>query len=152
MSATRTAGRTAIDSRTSVSRAPISVVIALSGGRFRVMIATRPSSSYSRSTGSSGSAAAVGGPKSSAFQRSVVVAVAATISSSSGVQVGQPAERPQAGCEAVLSAPRDDEGRHLLEASADRVSRDRERAGAVLRSDERVSLRRRAYEDPVVQP
>src|SRR5215216_5929657 len=41
--ATRTAGWTAIVSKTSVSRAPSSVVIALSAwGRFRVMTATRP--------------------------------------------------------------------------------------------------------------
>ena len=41
---TRTAVRTAISSTTSVNRAPISVVIALSAcGRFRVIRATRPS-------------------------------------------------------------------------------------------------------------
>jgi len=42
--ATRTAGRTAMVSNTSVSRAPIAVVIALSTcGRLRVITATAPS-------------------------------------------------------------------------------------------------------------
>ena len=80
MMATRTAGRTAIVSRISVSRAPISVVIALSAcGRFRVMSATCPPEPYSTRTGESGSAAPEGGgPKSSAFQRSVRVGLVAT--------------------------------------------------------------------------
>src|SRR5215208_999391 len=86
MMATRTGGRTAIVSRISVSRAPISVVIALSAcGRFRVMSATCPPEPYSTSTGESGSAApGSGGPKSSAFQRSVRVGLVATWSSFPG--------------------------------------------------------------------
>src|SRR5215216_2604274 len=116
MMATRTVGRTAIVSRTSVSRAPISVVIALSAwGRFRVMTATRPSEPYSMSTGESGSARSDGGgPKSSAFQRSVRVGLVATchpllVAARSGLQLRQPAQRPQARHEAVLAAAGDDE-------------------------------------------
>ena len=76
----RTAGRTAIVSRISVRRAPIALVIALSAcGRFSVMTATLSSCVYSTSTGRSGSSASDGGgPKSSAFQRSVRAGLVAT--------------------------------------------------------------------------
>src|SRR5258706_9161275 len=123
MIATRTLGRTAIVSRISVRRAPISVVIALSAwGRLRVMTATRPSERDSRSTGDSGSASPDGGgPKSSAFQRSVLVELVATSSSlpkcwaRSRLELGQPAQRPQTRDEAVLAAAGHDERRETLQ-------------------------------------
>src|SRR5690349_4069225 len=78
----RTAGRTAIVSRISGRHEPISVVIALSAcGRFSVMTATRPPLVYSTSTGWAGSSASDGGgPKSSAFQRSVCAGLVALFS------------------------------------------------------------------------
>src|SRR5215211_5789535 len=159
--ATRTLGRTAIVSKTSVSRAPISVVIALSAcGRLRVMTATRPSEPYSTSTGESGSARSDGGgPKSSAFQRSVRVGLVATWSSfpgdfdaRSGLQLRQPAQRSQPRREAILAAAGDDERRQALQAAPDWPLRDGERAGPVVRPGERVLLGRRADEDAVVDP
>src|SRR5215211_976366 len=161
MMATRTVGRTAIVSRTSVSRAPISVVIALSAcGRFRVMSATRPSEPDSTSTGESGSARSDGGgPKSSAFQRSVRVGLVATSPSfpgdfdaRSGLQLRQPAQRSQPRREAILAASGDDERRQALQAAPDWPLRDGERAGPVVRPGERVLLGRRADEDAVVDP
>src|SRR5580700_6502402 len=122
----RTAGRTAIVSRISVRRAPIAVVIALSAcGRFSVMTATRWSCVYSTSTGRSGSSASDdGGLKSSAFQRSVRAGLVATFSFLScsvvlGVELRQPAQRPQARREAVLPAAGDHERRQALQPSAD---------------------------------
>src|SRR5215217_7300701 len=159
--ATRTAGRTAIVSRTSVSRAPISVVIALSAcGRFRVMTATRPSEPYSTSTGESGSARSEGGgPKSSAFQRSVRVGLVATSPSfpgdfdaRSGLQLGKPAQRSQARHIAVLAAAGDDERRQARQTAPDWPLRDGEHAGSVVRPGQRVLLGRRADKDAVVDP
>src|SRR4051794_12478131 len=149
MIATRTSVRTAIVSSTSVSRAPISVVIALSGGALSVITAMRPSPSYSSSTGSP--ASVDGGLKSSASQRSVRDVVP-TVPSSSGVQFTEPAQRRQAGCEAVLAAFRGHERHQPLQAPADRTLRDREHAGRVPAPDERVALPRRADEDAVVEP
>src|SRR5918995_3165192 len=159
---TRTAGRTARVSTISVSRAPMSVVIALSAcGRFRVTSATRSSERYSRRTGESGSAVSdCGGAKSSDFQRSVVVEVVATSSCPSGsreshvscLEFRQPAHCSEAGGEAVLAAAGDDEGRHLLQPPPDRLGGNGETAGAVIRPDERVHLGRGADEDAVVQP
>ena len=79
MITTRTAGRTAIVSRTSVRLAPISVVMALSAcGLFNVITAIDSPAAYSRSTGLSGSSpSGGGGPKSSAFHRSVSVELGA---------------------------------------------------------------------------
>src|SRR5215207_165869 len=160
MMATRTVGRTAIVSRTSVSRAPISVVIALSAcGRFRVMRATCPPEPYSTSTGEAGSAAPErGGPKSSAFQRSVRVGLVATWPSFpgslplSGFQLRQPAQRSQTRHIAVLPAAGDDERRQTLQPASDRLLRDGEHARAVVRPGQRVLFSRRADEDAVVDP
>src|SRR3954469_12771571 len=133
MITTRTAVRTAIVSTTSVRRAPISVVIALSAwGRLSVTTATRSLSRKSRSTGASVSTTSGGGgPKSRAFHRSVPDELIATRSSlvgagRSGVQLGQPAHGRQAGREAVLTAPRHHERRQVLQPASDRALRDRE--------------------------
>src|SRR5215211_4477008 len=146
MTAARIVGRTAIVSRISVRRAPISVVVVLFAyGRFRVMSAMRRSAAYSTSTGCSGSARSDGGgPKSSAFQRSVPVGVLAMSSSfdRSGVELRQPAKGLQARREAVLAAAGDHEGRQGLEPSPDGSLRDRERPRPVVCPDERVLLRR----------
>src|SRR5215207_311390 len=156
MTAARIVGRTAIVSRISVRRAPISVVMALSAcGRFRVMSTTRPSIAYSTSTGCSGSARSDGGgPKSSAFQRSVLVGVLAMSSSfdRSGVELRQPAKGLQPRRKAVLAAAGDHERRQRLEPSPDGPLRDREPPGPVVRPDERVLLGRSPDEDAVVQP
>src|SRR5215216_8090234 len=161
MMATRTVGRTAIVSKTSVSRAPSSVVIALSAcGRFRVMTATRPSEPYSTSTGESGSVRSDGGgPKSSAFQRSVLVGLVVTppsfpgdFDARSGLQLRQPAQRSQARREAVLAAAGDDERRQALQAAPDWPLRDGERARPVVRPGERVRLGGCADKDAVVDP
>src|SRR4051794_13406915 len=151
MITTLTALLTATVSSTSVSRAPISVVIALSGGALRVITAMRPSSSYSSSTGSAAPPSAAGGPKSSASQRFVRINVA-TFASSSAVQFAEPAQGREAGCEAVLAAPCGDERHQPLQAPTDGVLRDRERAGPVPPPDERVGLLGRADEDAVVEP
>src|SRR3954454_16814090 len=71
---------------------------------------------------------------------------------SSGVQLGEPAQRAQARREAVLTAAGDHERRQVLEPAADRSLRDREAARVVVRSDERVGLARGADEDAVVEP
>src|SRR3954453_2294983 len=155
MIATRTAGWTAMVSRTSVSRAPISVVIALSAcGRLSVITAICSPAAYSRRTGESGSSpSADGGPKSRVFQRSVGVVLVATGGLlGSGLELREPAERAQAGGKAVLAAAGDDERRQLLEPAPDRPVRDRQRPGPVVRSDERVLLGGRADEDAVVEP
>src|SRR5215216_1868762 len=161
MMATRTVGRTAIVSRTSVSRAPISVVMALSAcGRFRVMSATRPSEPYSMSKGESGSVRSDGGgPKSSAFQRSVLVGLVVTppsfpgdFDARSGLQLRKPAQRSQPRREAVLPAAGDDERRQARQAAPDRLLRDGEHARAVVRPGQRVLVGRRADEDAVVDP
>src|SRR5215207_2792127 len=156
---TRTAVRTAIVSTISVRRAPISVVIALSAcGRLRVTSATRPPSRWSRSTGSPvSSPSAGGGPKSSAFHRSVPDGLIATRSSPFGaerscVQLRQPAHGLDAWREEVLPASRHDEGRQVLQLATDRTPGDGEAARPVARSDERVLLEWRADEDAVVEP
>src|SRR3954452_1156231 len=143
MIATRTAGRTAMDSRISVSRAPISVVMALSAfGRLSVIKAICSLAAYSRSTGEAGSwPSAGGGPKSRLFQRSVgVVLVATGRLLRSGLKLGEPAERTQAGGKAVLAAAGYDERRQLVQPAPDRPARDRQGSRPVIRSDERVLL------------
>src|SRR4051794_17435724 len=142
-------------SRTSVSRAPISVVIALSAcGRLSVITAICSPAAYSRSTGESGSSrSAAGGPKSRVFQRSVgVVLVATGRLLGSGLELCEPAERAQAGGKAVLATAGDDERRQLLQAAPDRAVRDGQRPGPVVRSDEGILLGGRADEDAVVEP
>ena len=59
----------------------------------------------------------------------------------SGVEIGQPAQRPQAGHEAVLAAAIDDEGGQSLEAAADRLLRDGE-LPAIVRAHQRVLVGR----------
>src|SRR3712207_4579230 len=68
------------------------------------------------------------------------------------VQVGDPAERRQAGHEAVLAAPIDDEAGDVGQASPDRALRDGEAAVAIVRADQRVRLARRTEEAAVVHP
>ena len=68
------------------------------------------------------------------------------------VELAEPAQRAQAGSEAVLAAAGDDERRQFLQAAADRPLRDREAARSVVRPDEGVLLGRGADEDAVVQP
>src|SRR5205085_8395795 len=70
----------------------------------------------------------------------------------SGVQLGEPAQRSQAGGEAVLTAAGDDERRQVLKPAPDRHLGNREAAGSVVRPDQRVLLKWRADEDAVVQP
>src|SRR5918993_1543367 len=154
MIATRTEARTAMDSRTSVRRAPIAVVIALSAwGRFKVITATRSSSTYSTRTGSDGSSTPEGGaPKSSAFQRSVPVAFMPTSSPRSRREVREPPQRAKPGDEQVLAAARDHERRQALEPAPDRLTRDREGARAVVGPHQRVLLGRGPDEDAVVHP
>src|SRR5436305_675991 len=155
----RIEGRTAIVSRISVRRAPIAVVIALSAcGRFSVTTATRSSCAYSTSTGWSGSSRPDGGgPKSSAFQRSVRVGLVTTfcrlpISAVPRVQLRQPAQRAETRSEAVLPAAGDHERRQALQPAADRSLGDGEGARSVICSGERVFLGRRADKDAVVLP
>src|ERR671912_1432779 len=156
--ATRTDGVTAIVSRTSVRRAPISVVIALSAcGRFNVITATRPSDSISTSTDSAGSSSSDGGgPKSSASQRSVLVGLGVISSPSSSpplrLQLGEPTQRTETRSEAVLAAAGDDERGELGQSAPYRTLRDRERARPVVRADDRVLLGGRADENPALQP
>src|SRR5918994_5280542 len=154
MMTTRTEVRTATVSRAWVRRAPISVVIALSAfGRLSVTTATRSSETNSSSTGDSGSAApADGGPKSSAFQRSVPVGLVAMSSPFLGIELGQPVQGAQPGGEEVLAAARDDERRQALQPVPDRPVGDGERPGPVVRADERIFLGGSADEDPVVGP
>src|SRR3954471_6387675 len=142
-------------SRTSVSRAPISVVIALSAcGRLSVITAICSPAAYSRSTGESGSLpSADGGPKSRVFQRSVgVVLVATGRLLGLGLELREPAERAQAGGKAVLAAAGDDERRQLLQPPSDRPGRAGPGPRPVVRSDDRVLLGGRADEDAVVEP
>src|SRR4051812_48512226 len=152
--ATRTAGWTAIVSRTSVRRAPISVVIALSAcGRLGVITAICSFASYSRSTGESGSStSAGGGPKSRSFHRSLGVALVAIGSPRSVRQFPEPAQSAQARGEAVLAATGHDERRQLLQPAADGPVRDRQGSRPVVGADERILLTGRADEDAVVQP
>src|SRR4051794_30908964 len=155
MIATRTAGRTAMVSSTSVSRAPISVVIALSAcGRFSVITAICSPAVYSSSTGESGSSpSAGGGPKAKGFPRAGgFVQVATGRLLGSGLELREPAERAQAGGKAVLAAAGDDERRQLPEPAPDRPVRDGQRPRPVVRPDERVLLGGRADEDAVVEP
>src|SRR4051812_39935706 len=69
----------------------------------------------------------------------------------SGVEVGEPAQRPQAGHEAVLAAAVDDEVGQPGQATADRPLRDGELT-AVLHADQRVALVGGADELAVVDP
>src|SRR5271163_3656478 len=152
--ATRTAGWTATVSRTSVRRAPISVVIALSAcGRLSVITAICSPARYSSSTGEAGSSpSAGGGPKSNVFQRSVgVVPVATGVSFGSGLELREPAKCTQAGGKTVLAAAGHDERRQLLQPASDRPARDRQGSRAVIGSDERVLLRGCTDEDAVVE-
>src|SRR5690349_9980632 len=114
---TRTEVRTAIVSTISVSRTPISVVIALSAwGRLSVTTATWPSAWESRSTGGSvSSTSGGGGPKSRASHRSVpgeliVVCPSLLASDRSCVKLRQPPHGGKAGREEVLPASRHHEG------------------------------------------
>src|SRR5215213_5645656 len=158
MNATRIAVRTAIASSTSVSRAPISVLMALSArGLFRVITAMRLSDTYSTSTdGSDPASSGEGGAKSSAFQRSMPVVLdmrsPRVVCSAFRTEVRQPPQGPQPWSEAVLPASGDDEGRHVRQPAANGVLRDGEDAGSVGRPGEGVLLGRRADEDPVIEP
>src|SRR3954471_21859786 len=132
MIATRTAGRTAMVSRISVRRAPISVVIALSAcGRLSVMTAICSSAAYSRRTDEAGSSPSAGGPKSRVFQRSVDVVVAMRRLLRSGLELRKPAECAQAGGKAVLAAAGYDERRQFLQAAPYRPVRNGQRSGPV---------------------
>src|SRR3954451_19344 len=118
MIATRTTGRTAMASRISVRRAPISVVIALSAcGRLSVMSAICSPAAYSRSTGEAGSSpSAGGGPKARVFHGWVgSVRMATGTLLGSGLELREPAECPQAGGKAVLAAAGHDERRQVLQ-------------------------------------
>src|SRR5919198_885883 len=157
MTAARMLVSTAISSRTSVSRAPIAVVIALSAcGRFSVMIATRPSGWRSRVTGDSGSSPPDGGgPKLRSVHRVVreeFVAMVLAFRCRSGVPIREPAQPSQARGEAVLAAAGDDERRHAGKAAPDRTPRDRERPRAVVRPGDWILLGRRADKDAVIEP
>ncbi|WP_326827977.1 MULTISPECIES: hypothetical protein [unclassified Streptomyces] len=66
-------------------------------------------------------------------------------------RVGDPAQRRQAGHEAVLATPVDDEWRQPLETAADRLARDGEPA-VVVHADQRVLFRGRPNELAVVHP
>src|SRR3954447_2031542 len=154
---TRTVVRTAMSSIVSVSRAPISVLIALSTcGRLRVTRAIRPSSRYSRSTDASvSSTSGAGGAKSSAAQRSVLdelMVFLLSVADSSGVQLRDPAQRSQARREAVLASPGHHERRQVLQPAADRSLRNREDGRVMVRADEGIGLERRTDEDAVVEP
>src|SRR5829696_7404307 len=154
MNATRMHVRTAIPSSTSVRRAPISVLMALSArGLFRVITAMRSSDTYSTSTdGSDPASSAEGGAKSSDFQRSMAVVwdmrSPRVVCSVVGGEVREPLQCSQPGGEAVLPASGDHEGREILQAAANGVVRDGEGAGPVGRPDEGVLLGRRTDEDP----
>src|ERR671911_635141 len=146
MTTQRTLRRTATSSRTSVSRAPISVVMALSA-----------SASYSSRIGSARSSTVdAGGPKSRTFQRSVpaelVLKSASPCCRRSCLECSQPVERAQAGHEAVLATARDHERRQLLQSTADRAVRDREPLPAVVGSGQGVPLVRGTDEHAVVEP
>jgi hypothetical protein len=68
------------------------------------------------------------------------------------VQVGEPPQGPQAGHEAVLAAAVDHEAGQLGEAPADRLLRDGEPSGPIVRPDQRVHLGGRAEERAIVDP
>src|ERR687898_1967480 len=70
----------------------------------------------------------------------------------SRVEVGEPAQGPQAGHEAVLAAAVDDELGQLFQALADRLLGDGEPAGPILRPGKRVFLGGCAEEGAVVDP
>src|SRR5262249_23931405 len=108
----------------------------------------------STSTGWSGSwVSDGGGPKSSAFQRSVcAMFLPPSYSAVLGIQPREPAQRAQARGEAVFPAPGDHERRQALQPPADRPLRDGEAARSVAGAGERVFLGRGADEDAVVQP
>src|SRR3954464_10922508 len=96
-----------------------------------------------------------GGPKSSAAQRSVLdelIVLPLSMGDSSGVELGEPAQRAPTGGEAVLPAPGDHERWQLLQPAADRALRDREAARVVTGPDEGVGLERSTDEDAVVEP
>src|SRR6187397_649559 len=57
----------------------------------------------------------------------------------SGAEIGKPAQRPQTGHEAILTAPVDDEVRQSLQAAADRAMRDGELT-SVVHPDQRIPL------------
>src|SRR3954452_18803129 len=95
-----------------------------------------------------------GGPKSSAAQRSVLdeLIVLPLGGVSSGFEPGEPAQRAEARCEAVLAAAGDDERGQVLKSAAYRPLWGREAPRGVMRTDERVGLVRCADEDAVVEP
>src|SRR4051812_49230295 len=71
--------------------------------------------------------------------------------SRSGIEVGEPAQRPEAGHEAVLAAAVDDEVGQPSKAAADRLLGDGE-LPAILHADQRVAFGGGADELAVVDP
>src|SRR5829696_1675218 len=70
----------------------------------------------------------------------------------SRIEICEPSERSQPRRETVLPPAGDHKGRYIRQPTSYRTPRDREAAGAVVRTDERVLLGWRTDEDAVVQP